>query len=709
MIKRLKGHILKISISLFLLFCVILLVFSNLYYDKISISEDLVIEVENSLDDSRLEIFGLTVFNKKIELNKTDGCWRSSATYFRGIYILSSVEIDTLITHFIINKNRVSVTNEAINHESGSFLYKLQYKTSSSIHQKIGYIIFSNFKNSLLDKISFYYIGLFILIVFVLLPIVYYLIKLNKSFKNNVVLAKFSKWFRTYSFSLKIAVILLFLVICMIWLNDIHKMTAYLNKIPAWLTLAISFSLPVLYSMILARNKKLDRTNKLALFIFGTTIVTLISISLAILVLLSNSISDSIVSQSLLIFAIVLLDITFGFLLFAKFFKKKINILMTISSLTYSYLFCEAVYVILILFNVVNSPLPGDTVIYNKSPLYVNHISGFKYFPGEIRCARVLNGKLLFDNTFSVNNKGYVSDIDFEFQKDPKTYRFIVLGDSFTAGEYIQMAWPSRLNTYDFGDSVRYEFYSFALGGSGFAKWCNQFLYEIIPDYEFDAVIIASFGDDFKRDMLYGDCKNGKVMYYKSNTLLDSVSLNADKINWVEAAQYNCNSDLLIRNSLPIGLPLQNVIYEFLNQFEISKKNLEYYQLISTKKDVNSVSYCGNDFINRYGQQKFDYLSEVLTYCLQNKKPVVIASVPSLELIELSRHEEFVLNKELEFIADTFNLQFFNSYPYFSKLEQDKLESMFIKNDSHWNQRGSDYFADALYVFLKDSVLLTVE
>jgi hypothetical protein len=155
----------------------------------------------------------------------------------------------------------------------------------------------------------------------------------------------------------------------------------------------------------------LDKKNKFEFLIFGTTIVSLISISFAILVLLSNSSSDSIVSKSFLIFAIVLIDIIIGFLLFANFFKKKINILTTISSLTYSYLFCEVGYKILIIFNVVSSPLPGDIVIYNKAPLYMHHFSGYKYFPGEIRYARVLNGKLLFDNTFSVNKKGYVSKI----------------------------------------------------------------------------------------------------------------------------------------------------------------------------------------------------------------------------------------------------------------------------------------------------------
>jgi hypothetical protein len=287
--------------------------------------------------------------------------------------------------------------------------------------------------------------------------------------------------------------------------------------------------------------------------------------------------------------------------------------------------------------------------------------------------------------------------------------RFIVLGDSFTAGEYLQTSWPSRLNTYAFGDSVKYEFYSFAMGGSGFAKWYSQFFNEIVPNYNFDAVIIAVFGDDFKRDMLYGDCKNGKVMYYKSNTLIDSLSINADKINWVEAAQYNSNNDLLARISLPNGLLLQNVLFELLNHFEISKKNQDYYKSISIKKDNSSDSYCGDDFISRYGQQKFDYLSEVLTYCSQNKKPVVIVSVPSLELLEWSHYDDFVLNKELEFIADTFDLKFFNSYPYFSKLKQDKLDSMFIENDGHWNQCGSDYFADAFYLYLKDSILLINE
>jgi hypothetical protein len=61
-----------------------------------------------------------------------------------------------------------------------------------------------------------------------------------------------------------------------------------------------------------------------------------------------------------------------------------------------------------------------------------------------------------------------------------------------------------------------------------------------------------------------------------------------------------------------------------------------------------------------------------------------------------------ILQNELKFITDTFKLSYLDTYPFFEKLPQDTLDSYFIRNDGHWNQKGCDYFSVKVSEYLVD-------
>jgi hypothetical protein len=350
-------------------------------------------------------------------------------------------------------------------------------------------------------------------------------------------------------------------------------------------------------------------------------------------------------------------------------------------------------------------------VLYDKIPVEKNFISGYRYMPGKIRYKRIFNGKVLFDNTFQVNNMGFISNVDFKHSKTSDTYRFIVLGDSFTSGEYISESWPSKLN-YEFNsDSINYEFYSFALGGGGFLNSYNQFFYEVIPNYNFDAVILAIFGDDIKRDMIYADCVNGEVFYYRSTEIIKQIE-DFERIEFnrnigAVLSDFDSEKNLLDLGALQRPYPIMSYVLNSLFMRELNQKRLAYYKEIAVVNNTNSETvYCSNDFIKRYGLAKYNYFIDMVNYCDENSKPMILVSIPGKELVEWYKEEPLVINQELEFLSDTFNLYYFDTYPQFAKLSEESLDSLFIYYDGHWNQKGSDYFSEIFSTYLHDNIFL---
>ncbi len=118
--------------------------------------------------------------------------------------------------------------------------------------------------------------------------------------------------------------------------------------------------------------------------------------------------------------------------------------------------------------------------------------------PGEIGFWTSRHG-WLFKNELRGNNFGFSDPKNFSPRKrDPDLFRFIVMGDSFTANLYLNRAWPEVVHQGLADEGV--EIYNMAIDGSGVPTWWRILKNVIIKeDFEADAIVLAICCDNMHR------------------------------------------------------------------------------------------------------------------------------------------------------------------------------------------------------------------
>jgi hypothetical protein len=108
-------------------------------------------------------------------------------------------------------------------------------------------------------------------------------------------------------------------------------------------------------------------------------------------------------------------------------------------------------------------------------------------------------------------------------------------------------------------------------------------------------------------------------------------------------------------------------------------------------------------FIEKYGSEKAEMLFSMLEDLRKNNKEVILASVPDQYGLELSRSgKRTIPSAELQFLSRKFGTRFLDGYQWLA--EQGKPEDFFLPMDGHWNQKGSDYFAEGIFGILTSSI-----
>ena len=347
---------------------------------------------------------------------------------------------------------------------------------------------------------------------------------------------------------------------------------------------------------------------------------------------------------------------------------------------------------------------------FNEACARFDKTAGFVWLPGEHRIFKGNSNAVVYDNHFKVNNRGYYASTDYEFQQSDSTKRrFLILGDSFTAAEFLEEPMVDYLN----GRLKGSEFYSFSVNGGGLANWHSIFYNELVPNYDFDGIILNVFGNDFQRDffMMHHEQEQGYTLYS------DSIPKSTDDF---------------MANYLPLADPFAPIledakldsIVHYCNQqeggyqFELYVPRLFVYLPI-----LAFTKYKWNQFLSElmvqqdelvnlevilgyYGKERLKMLEEMVAYCKENDKSILICSVPyEFGVYALKRGEILRELAYLEFLCEHWDLNYFNGYEPYLSYDNEVIENCFFPGDTHWNQRGSMiYLRDFQKFFLKQEL-----
>ena len=364
--------------------------------------------------------------------------------------------------------------------------------------------------------------------------------------------------------------------------------------------------------------------------------------------------------------------------------------------------------------------------VYDRPCAAFDPVAGYRWQPGVARILRIVGNEVAYDQRFRANNCGYISSRDYTYRKPRRDVkRIVVLGDSFSAGDYLSVPLPDRLHELlQSGmqeEPIRYEVYSFALPGQGLQNWHSIFFREIAPKYEFDAVIIACYLGDFARAFtifhhtqdrayfgrfpdppktadgfrarclprmtVYAQIQSGQTM----DRMVAAVRAGRDP-GWRWPGVNLYATRLLYRRVR--NLVGANVATDQTRRLQGIAEGCEPCAMIS-REQLNEA----------YGG-RLVMLWEMLEYCKRRRVPVLLVSIPSREACMARARRcgagQNVHQLELLSIAKLYGVEYFDGYKAFAGEAPETIDSVYwLRLDGHWSQEGSDLLAEALAGFVR--------
>lgn len=351
---------------------------------------------------------------------------------------------------------------------------------------------------------------------------------------------------------------------------------------------------------------------------------------------------------------------------------------------------------------------------FNQPCAEYDSFRGYKWLKGEHRMFKYTDNYIIYDNKFKPNNVRYYYRNDFEFKKQGAKKRWILLGDSFIASEYLSTSVADFMDSVAVKKDMNIEFYPFALCGIGIRNWNRIFFNEITPNYEFDGVIINIFANDLRRSffaMHHTDTmgytgylnevpKDKNELFSKYQDLLQPYApymsdVNMDKI--VEQSKKQIKKKNFVFNfyllsgffKIPVFINIYLERKKFKSDFFISKnKNFDY-----------------KAYEKEYGTEGKIKLKEIVQYCQNNKIPVIVVQIPYNTNLQYM-NDGYVLKDVLyvQHLCKQMNVPYYNGENSFRNKTK-VLDQYFFNSDTHWNLKGVkiftndflDYFNKTLY------------
>lgn len=347
-------------------------------------------------------------------------------------------------------------------------------------------------------------------------------------------------------------------------------------------------------------------------------------------------------------------------------------------------------------------------VVFNNEPILrvsspaVNFhpIKGYEWTPKQpVRMFAKANGKVIIDHNFTTNNRGYISSQDYHYEKsDTAAKRFILLGDSFSAGNYMEVTLADRVQQLlnEKSPSPNTEVYNFSQSGIGLSTWGRVFKEDIIKNYNFDGILMACYGNDLHRKYMIMQCTDEGIFTGYFNNLPSN------------------ETDLFDHYLPKMRFKAPYATEEEIDLLAVSKK--KYFQWPFTLRVLRTLNKISNKLVTAplpipsqieevkatIGLENFRALEQIIAYCQKNKKTFIFLAVPGRGgLHQYLDGKPGPYWSEMQLVANHFSVPFFNGYESFKPLETDKINEMYLEGDDHWNQAGSDFFAQAFASFME--------
>ncbi len=355
----------------------------------------------------------------------------------------------------------------------------------------------------------------------------------------------------------------------------------------------------------------------------------------------------------------------------------------------------------------------------DKPYAHFDSTSGYKYSGHLPHLTNIHDGRIVYDHAMPVNNNGYCSIYDYSYKKKTGCQRWMVFGDSYTAGEITDTTWVDLFQKGLNRDSI--EFYNFGLEGAGISNWHSIFFKEVVPQYEFDGVVLAVFGDlrstsyDLTRDFII---KHSFVDYsglnffptlpetfnrfeeeYKEQLFYESSIYSADRIEGYRAKLISPEKQDFCFKLFPPKWYFSKYLsdaFQFIRKYNSFQKK---YASKDLDANVLNGSYKAEvDYTKLFGKEKMQKTIDILNYCRDHNKKIYLISIPSYNIVKQDSlyYHNNLYNRHLKQLTEQYHCGFFDGYELYDSIPRDHRDKFILYHDSHWNRKGIDLFVKIL-------------
>lgn len=343
---------------------------------------------------------------------------------------------------------------------------------------------------------------------------------------------------------------------------------------------------------------------------------------------------------------------------------------------------------------------------------------GYLYRKEKFRFLRIYNNEVVFDSIISPNAQGLLSHQDFTHKKEKGVFRIMVLGDSYSAGSYLSHPWATTAEKALNKSERKYEIYNFAVDGAGTANWHDIFFEEILPHYEFDALVLATAGWSFQSSYFFEHGKeDGNYMLFSDdkpkdendflNNFLPRMKKSCALATEEEINSYVQKTSLFEWNPKPLQLLMSAFLMEKFENYSarikgrLIKSSAPVTREVAFSQETNLPSASTNfrEYFTGLYPKRGENVLKILDYAKAKHIPLLITPTPERETWKTGRLRKIEMGPQtlLKDLAKEVGADYFDGYQAIEGQDIDSLASKYwLKYDGHWNQAGSDLYAEKI-------------
>lgn len=307
--------------------------------------------------------------------------------------------------------------------------------------------------------------------------------------------------------------------------------------------------------------------------------------------------------------------------------------------------------------------------------------AGFILRGKDIRLGRIVRNMPAYDNAafpLNPNAQGFPDTDNFELHSAQDSNTILWMGDSFSAGLYLEKNLPQRCEEIFSRKKNGIRILNYSIDGGGLKNWHSLYLKKAryVPHQK---LVLAVFRDNLHRDFATAMSDAQHVLFTRLKTIPQNLPewLAAhtselkpilNRITHQQADSLRALADLQIyERVLPQKLQTEKFLIHILNLLKSGKTD----QLTpDIEKDIQ----------------------EIQMACQAEGSELILLAVPDPELYA-QYGEDNIHSRNMKFLAEKYAARFINGYEMYSGFSPWVIQALYLKNDRHWNQQGSDYFA----------------